>query len=100
MLLCEDLINLKIGHRNITIAETTSSIGGNENDFNGNINVDVGNSTIHSGVLSGDFSAIDTSSRESVATVLNSTSTEANSNSTGQLVVVAVRGSVTLEDWA
>lgn len=88
-----------IGHRNITIAETTSSIGGNENDYNGNINADVGNSTIHSGVLSGDFSAIDTSSRESVATVLNSTSTEANSNSTRQLVVISVRGSVTPMDW-
>ncbi len=85
-----------IGHKNIIIDETD---GGIDNDISSNNNGSIGNSTVYSRVLSGDFSAIDTSFGESVATVLNSTSTEADSNSTRQLVVISVRGSVTPMDW-
>lgn len=88
-----------IGHRNITIAEMNSSIGGNENDFNGNINADVGNGIINNIFLSSDFSATYRSVGESTSDVLNPTTIEGSANNTRSLVVISVRGSVTPMDW-
>lgn len=105
-----------IGHRNITISENYNSTGGNENGIiNGfndtNISIyssDIyrqysignGDTSSNTGVISTAFSTIDASTGEPVSTVLNSTSTNADSYSTRQLVVISVRGSVTPMDWA
>lgn len=94
-----------IGHKEIRINNTTDINLIGENDNNGDI----------TGTLSGD-SIFDSSTNSSNGVssptlyntslgisdtvILNADSTENETDNTGQLVVVAVRGSVTPEDWA
>lgn len=88
-----------IGHREIMINDYNTNEGGNDIDFSGNNDVVISST----GNDSASFSSVETYgnidsftiSGNSGENILNST----DSNNTRQLVVVAVRGSVTFMDW-
>lgn len=88
-----------IGHREIIINDYNTNEGGNDIDFSGNNDVVISST----GNDSASFSSVETYgnidsftiSGNSGENILNST----DSNNTRQLVVVAVRGSVTPLDW-
>ncbi len=88
-----------IGHREIIINDYNTNEGGNDIDFSVNNDVVIGSS----GDDSASFSSVEaygnidsfTISGNSGENILNST----DNNNTRQLVVVAVRGSVTFMDW-
>ncbi len=88
-----------IGHREIIINDYNTNEGGNDIDFSGNNDVVISST----GNDSASFSSVETYgnidsftiSGNSGENILNST----DSNNTRQLVVVAVRGSVTFMDW-
>lgn len=92
-----------IGHREIdenTELSIFNSIGEIDNGFDNLYNDDLYVCTSANNDNSSSYSELDNSgNRVSNFNILTSTSTEVQSNSTRPLVVVAVRGSVTLQDW-
>lgn len=92
-----------IGHREIdenTELSILNSIGEIDNGFDNLYNDDLYVCTSANNDNPSSYSELDNSgNRVSNFNILTSTSTEVQSNSTRPLVVVAVRGSVTLQDW-